>query len=123
MTKKWWIRRIRAACEGVGSYKEENDSVIETLAGILEKRDAAEKQFRAEGKQLIVSHTNKNGSTNSVKNPLIALINELNRDALSYWRDLGLTPAGLKKIKDVDPTVPTESNSNVQKLIHALEDI
>jgi hypothetical protein len=25
------------------------------------------------------------------------MINDLNRDALAYWRDLGLTPAGLKK--------------------------
>ena len=26
------------------------------------------------------------------------MVNELNRDALAYWRDLGLTPAGLKRI-------------------------
>ena len=24
----------------------------------------------------------------------------MNRDALAYWRDLGLTPAGLKKINE-----------------------
>ena len=31
---------------------------------------------------------------------LLRLVNDLNRDALMYWRDLGLTPAGLKKIND-----------------------
>ena len=30
----------------------------------------------------------------------LVLIMELNRDTLSYWRDLGLTPAGLKKINE-----------------------
>ena len=25
-------------------------------------------------------------------------MNDLNRDALAYWRDLGLTPAGYKKL-------------------------
>lgn len=34
------------------------------------------------------------------QNPLLRLINDLNRDALTYWRDLGLTPAGLKKINE-----------------------
>ena len=75
-----------------------------------------------EGKIAIVEHTNKNGSTNRVKNPLLALYNELNRDALSYWKELGLTPAGLRKIKDADPTTPTRETSNVQKLIAALEE-
>ena len=122
MTKKWWKRRIQAACEGVGTYKPENDPVIETLADILEKRDAVNKQYMHEGKIAIVEHTNKNGSTNRVKNPLLALYNELNRDALSYWKELGLTPAGLRKIKDADPTTPTRETSNVQKLIAALEE-
>lgn len=28
------------------------------------------------------------------------LWDDLNKSALAYWRDLGLTPAGLKKIDD-----------------------
>jgi hypothetical protein len=28
------------------------------------------------------------------------MINDLNRDALAYWRDLGLTPAGLKRVNE-----------------------
>ena len=49
---------------------------------------------------MVVEHTNKNGSTYLEQNPALRLINELNRDALAYWRDLGLTPAGLKKIDE-----------------------
>lgn len=49
---------------------------------------------------MLVKHTNKGGATNIEKNPALVLINELNRDALAYWRDLGLTPAGLKRIDE-----------------------
>ena len=67
---------------------------------ILERRDKLERQYKKEGSEAIVEHTNKNGSTNMEQNPLLRLINDLNRDALTYWRDLGLTPAGLKKINE-----------------------
>ena len=34
------------------------------------------------------------------KNPLLTLWMELNRDALAYWRELGLTPSGLKRLNE-----------------------
>ena len=49
---------------------------------------------------MLVNHTNKAGATNVEQNPCLRLINDLNRDALAYWRDLGLTPAGLKRIDE-----------------------
>ena len=76
------------------------NDVVETLAGILEQRDAADDAFRESGGEVIVEHTNKGGATNLAQNPAIRLINDLNRDALAYWRDLGLTPKGLKAIND-----------------------
>lgn len=100
MRKVTWDKRITAAAKAAGTYRPYFDSVIATLAGILEKRDAAQKAFDASGGDMVVEHTNKNGSTYLEQNPVLRLINELNRDALAYWRDLGLTPAGLKKIDE-----------------------
>lgn len=97
MTKNRWKSRIKKACKEVGTYRKSFDSVIDTLAGILETRDAALEEYDG---TVIVEHTNKNGATNMEQNPLLRLINDLNRDALAYWRDLGLTPAGLKRIND-----------------------
>ena len=34
-----------------------------------------------------------------MKNPALVIINECNQQALAYWRELGLTPAGYKKLK------------------------
>ena len=48
----------------------------------------------------MIEYTNKNDSTNKIKNPLLVLIDDMTRTALSYWRDLGLTPAGLRKINE-----------------------
>lgn len=100
MKKKAWTNRIREAAQNAGTYRPYFESVISTLAEILTKRDAAQKEFEDSGAEMIVEHTNKNGSTYLEQNPALRLINELNRDALAYWRDLGLTPAGLKKIDE-----------------------
>lgn len=97
MRKATWKKRIKDACTEVGTYQKSFDAVIDTLAGILENRDKALEEFDG---TIIVEHTNKNGATNKEQNPVLRLVNDLNRDALAYWRDLGLTPAGLKRIND-----------------------
>ena len=74
-----------------GTYETAFDDVIETLAGILETRDEAEKQFRKMNSQPVVQHTNKGGNTNLVKNPALVVINEMNAQALMFWKELGLT--------------------------------
>lgn len=100
MKKKTWKNKIKKACINAGSYRSFFDNVIEELAGILERRDMALDAFEKSGGDVIVEYTNKNGSTNMVQNPALRLVNDLNRDALTYWRDLGLTPAGLKRLNE-----------------------
>lgn len=100
MKKRTWKVRIRAATKGAGTYREFFDPVIDTLAGILEKRDLAEEEYQKAGGKALIRHTNKAGATNVELNPSLRLVNDLNRDALAYWRDLGLTPAGLRKIDE-----------------------
>lgn len=95
-----WKTKIEKACKAAGTYKEYFEPVIETLADILERRDAAQKEFIQSGGALMIEHTNKAGASNLVLNPLIRIINDLNRDALTYWKELGLTAASLKKINE-----------------------
>ena len=100
MKKQAWKNKIIKACEDAGTYREFFVPAIDTLAGILEKRDEALDVFEKTGGNVIVKHTNKNGATNFEQHPALRLVNDLNRDALAYWRDLGLTPAGLKRIDE-----------------------
>ena len=96
-----------------GTYKRFFDAAIDTLAGILEKRDEAAEFLDEEDQEIIIQQTNKAGHTNVVKNPAFSVWDDLNKSALAYWRDLGLTPAGLKKInEEVFAKVKEEKNGN-----------
>lgn len=101
MTAEQWKYKIVMAMKTAGTFRDTCfDPVIDTLASILQRRDEIEALFVASGGNALVKHTNKAGATNIEQNPALRLINDLNRDALAYWRDLGLTPAGLKRIDE-----------------------
>lgn len=80
--------------------REEFLPVIETLANILEERDRAYKAYIDDGARPTIMRTSDRGSENPAKNPLLLAWMELNNQALTFYRDLGLTPAGLKKLND-----------------------
>ena len=100
MTKLGWKRLIIQNMTNAGVYDEVFDPVIDTLVDILVERDRLYKQYTKEGSHPLVEVTSDRGATNMRKNPLLSSWQDLNKDALQYWRDLGLTPAGLKKINE-----------------------
>ena len=100
MNKQEWENRIKQASRDAGTYQSHFDDIIETLASIMENRDKAQEQFIKQfGGKPVVAHTNKGGNTNLVKNPALVMVNDLNATALSYWRDLGLTPKGFQTLQ------------------------
>ena len=100
MKKAEWQERIKQASMDAGTYRPYFDSIIDTLAETMEMRDDAREKFYASGGQTVVMHVNKGGNANIVKNPALVVVDDLNKTALAYWRDLGLTPAGLKRINE-----------------------
>lgn len=113
-----WKKLITEQCEAAGTYKPFFQSAIDTLAGIMAARDNAQEKYEASGGQSIVAHTNKGGATNIVKNPALVALMDLNAQALAYWRDLGLTPAGYKKLNaDV---VEKNTGGGLEKLLGKL---
>lgn len=118
MKKKAWKTRIRKACKDAGTYKPYFDHVINTLAEVLEKRDEAMEMYNDDpDEKIVIEITNKNGVA-KVKNPLIAIWEDLNKLALNYWRDLGLTPAGLKKLNEEIFTKPGKQGNNLMDLLN-----
>ena len=107
-TAKGWAVKIKAACEAAGTYQPYFDPTIQALAEILERREAAARQYKAEGSVPVVEQTNKSGFTSKVKNPLLVLWMDLQSAALSYYKELGLTPGGRTKLGlPPDSLVPT----------------
>lgn len=103
MTAKQWKTTINKALKELGNDGAAYASVVSTLAGILEQRDAVFERYLEEGAEPVQGYTNRGGSTNTVKNPLVLLWDDLNKTALAYWRELGLTPSSYRKITGDPP--------------------
>ena len=119
--KKTWVRKIRQACKEAGTYRPYFDITINTLGDILEMRDRAMEQYIASGGNPVVVHTNKAGKANLAKNPALIAYDDLNKTALTYWRDLGLTPAGLRRINE--DAMKIQKRSALVEALSALGDI
>ena len=85
MTKIKWKNRIIKQLTAMGTDIDTYEAVIAALGGIL-------------GARSVIAHTNQGGSTNTVKNPLLVLWDDLNKSALAYWRELGMTPSSYRKM-------------------------
>lgn len=119
MTFKKWKTIIVKDMSEAGTYDAVFDPVIETLAHILEERDRARDRYVKEGSQPLIEHTLDRGNTNLKKNPLLTIWQEADRDALQYWRDLGLTPSGLKKLNE--DALKNVEVSTLDKILSNLE--
>ena len=97
-TAQQWKKEIIRKCKSAGTYQPFFDEVIVTLSEILEQKDLAMEQYIQTGRHPVVTHTNKAGATNLVKNPCLIMWADLNAQALTYWRDLGLTPKGYRAL-------------------------
>lgn len=100
VNSKTWRARIRKACKDAGTYRPFFEHTINTLAEIMERRDASLEQYELSGGKPVIAHTNKAGATNLERNPTLLVAADCEKTALQYWRDLGLTPAGLKRIDE-----------------------
>lgn len=109
MEKKKWKSLIKKNITENGIYRKSFDPVIETLADILEERDRVRQEYLDTGAKPLINKISDRGAVNAGKNPLLTTWDELNKTALQYWRDLGLTPAGLKKL-DEESLKPKKEN-------------
>lgn len=98
MSSKQWKNLIKRQLSALGQTEEAYNSVISTLADILEQRDTVYQEYIDGGCEPVREYTNKGGNTNLTKNPLLVLWDDLNKTALAYWRELGLTPSSYKKM-------------------------
>ena len=98
MSKTKWKNLIIKQLTALGLQNDAYESTVESLAAILEQRDKTFDEFQKSGGKSMIEYTNKGGSTNMTKNPLLVLWDDLNKTALAYWRELGLTPSSYKKL-------------------------
>ena len=112
-----YFEQIRQMCIDAGTYAPYFDKVIQELAEILVLKDDAERQYYENGGESVVTHVNKAKQENVTKNPALTVIMDLKSLALSYWRDLGLTPKGLKSL---DKTITKKEENSFEELLSNL---
>ena len=110
MKKTAWINRIREACVNAGTYRNYFDDTIDALAQILARRDDIDNIYKKSGTMPTIQ-----GVRGETKNPTLVMWDEMNKVALAYWRDLGLTPKGLKSI-DKNSMKPQKLNKLAEVL-------
>lgn len=116
MEKEKWVDKIKADCISAKTYKPYFDNAIETLAQILEMRDAVHKKYVDEGSNpTIIVTTDRSNKENVHRNPLIHMEIELNAQALKYWVELGLTASSFKKLN-----VPQEETGSLADVLKNL---
>ena len=118
MTAKQWEKLIKKQLYRLGQTEEAYHSVVSTLADILEQRDSVYQEYVDGGGEAVREYTNKGGNTNLTKNPLLVLWDDLNKTALAYWRELGMTPSSYKKMTGDAP-----KKEKVSGLAAALKDL
>lgn len=102
-SKKQYENLINKQLKSLGLQDDAYDSAVKSLADILVQRDKTFEEFQDSGGKSVIEYTNKGGSTNMTKNPLLVLWDDLNKTALAYWRELGMTPSSYKKLTGEGP--------------------
>ena len=95
-------------------YKAEYDAVIDTYSELREQYELYTKELKNKG----YKYSEYTFSGGEKKSPLIAVLETLRKDILQYSIQLGLTPAGLKKINEKN-----EDESKKNLLAEALSKI
>lgn len=100
MTESGYAKEIKRKCEALNVWRDEFARTQKRLAKIYVRIDAVEEEFERTGGHAIITHTNKAKEKNAVRNPFLVEIDLLYDQALTYERELGLTPAALKRINE-----------------------
>ena len=120
MTQDQYKRDIVKKMKAIGTYKVEFSHAIDGLARALTDQEKTLAQFDASGGNIMIKHTNKAGATNAVKNPFYLALETLRTDIITYSRELGLTPASLKRIND--SSMKVQKQSSLSQSLRALRD-
>lgn len=99
MNKKTWTKRITEQIKIDRAYLPSFQTTIDILAEILEERDRVYSAYIEDGRRPTIVFTTDRGAQNPKPNPLLRQWQDLNVTALQYLRDLGLSPAGLRKLQ------------------------
>lgn len=108
---------IRADMESVGTYNVIFEPSIRQLAKLERELSKAEKAWRAAGGQMVAQQVNKTGAPYTAKDPHYAVVDQLRGSVQALRNQLGLTPTGLKRVKQKADSLADGQKSPVETLL------
>lgn len=99
-TEKGFRLKIRDACRELGIYQDAFEDSVEQMAEYYVRAQMAKDQWREEGSPLLLEQTNKGGNVYFIRHPLLQEIDNCTKMIMMYKKELGLTPAAVKKINE-----------------------
>lgn len=111
MTKVKWKKAIIEQLTVDKDLIPSFEITVTILSEILEERDRVYKEYVDNGSNPVTEFTTDRGSVNLKPNPLLRQWQDLNVTALQYLRDLGLSPAGLRKLQGQLPKTNNGSSA------------
>lgn len=110
-TQKGFAGRIRSDLQASGTYRPEFERVIYRLADLYVRMQQARTLYEENGGgEPIITSVNKAGAEYYAKNPYLQELDFLQKSALDLEKELGLTPAALKKINEAAMTVKADED-------------
>lgn len=100
MDENGYKRKIIKRLKVLALYKPEFEPTISRLASLYVECDKLDKQYEEDGGNPVVIHVGTYGATNHKKNPILETRDQVYTQLLAHERELGLTPAALKKINE-----------------------
>lgn len=103
--------------EAIGTYRPQFNATIKAYAEMRQQYNTLMAEFYKSGCKITEEYTNKAGFTNIRKTAVYLALETLRKDIVNHENILGLTPAGLKKLKNETP------RKKISKLGKALSEI
>ena len=104
MSRKSYRDRIVARMMSLGTYREEFDLAIDSLANIMDSRDKAYRMWQKSGGDFYVS-----GEKMDRTHPLLKEWENLNTQALAYMKELSLTHQAMKRRAEASESLKTKT--------------
>ena len=106
------IKQTTENMKALGLYKPEFDMTISIYSSLVYQYKQLEKQFEENNFDV----TEQTRTANTKKSPLVASMESLRKDILSYSNSLGLTPTALRRINDQMEST-TKKQSDLDKAL------
>lgn len=123
MKRASWAKHIKEQIKIDSEFLPSFETTISILAEILEERDNVYAAYKKDGSRPVITFTSDRGAENPKQNPLLRQWQELNTTALAYLRDLGLTAAGLRKLRGQMPEKKGSEKSKLAAFMEVSQDV